>query len=130
MWDLSLPGYKYLGPGNSLDKGEPNNNNDLIAYIHDIEYGKIIEMGGNPYLLWSKADAEAYKKFTTEDYGGALGKVFFGLKSLAHSAGLIGTSLHNLRWERYIGQETGGLKFNHSGEQKLYRTLIQESPKK
>lgn len=89
MWDLSLPGYKYLGPGNSLDKGEPTNYNDFIAYIHDIEYGKIIEKGGNPYLLWSEADAKAYRDFTTSDYGGALGKAFFGLKKVAYDAGLI-----------------------------------------
>ena len=25
MWDLTLPGYKYLGPFNSLDKGVPEN---------------------------------------------------------------------------------------------------------
>ena len=30
MWDLTLPGYKYLGPFNSLDKGVPENQNDLI----------------------------------------------------------------------------------------------------
>ena len=89
MWDLSLPGYKYLGPGNPLDKGLPNNWNDLIALIHDIGYGKIIEEGGNPYLLWSDADAEAYKKFTTDDYGGVLAKKFFGLKKMAYEIGLI-----------------------------------------
>jgi len=89
MWDLSLPGYKYLGPGNSIDKGAPTNANDLVAYIHDLGYGKIIERGGNPYLQWSEADAKAYSEFTTNDYGGALGKAFFGLKKKAYEAGLI-----------------------------------------
>lgn len=99
MWDLSLPGYKYLGPGNPLDKGEPNNANDWVAYFHDIGYGKIIEAQGNPYLLWSHADAEAYSKFTVKDYGGALAKGYFGLKKLAYDAGIIsgfGTSFFNL----------------------------------
>lgn len=96
MWDLSLPGYKYLGPGNKLDKGKPTNYNDLVAYIHDIGYGTIIEKGGNPYLLWSEADAEAYNAFTLHDYGGAAGKAFFGLKKLAHQAGLI-DSFENLQ---------------------------------
>lgn len=99
MWDLSLPGYKYLGPGNPLDKGEPTNANDWVAYFHDIGYGKIIESGQNPYLLWSQADADAYNQFTTKDYGGAAGKAFFGLKKLAYDAGLIGTSFSNLPWD-------------------------------
>lgn len=126
MWDLSLPGYKYLGPGNSLDKGSPESWNDLVAYIHDIEYGKIIEMGGNPYLLWSEADAKAYQQFTTEDYGGALGKAFFGLKSLAHKAGLIGTSFINLRWVRSSGQSTAPKKCKLGEEQKQLRVMIHE----
>lgn len=89
MWDLTLPGYHYLGPGNKLDKGKPRNYNDFVAYIHDLGYGKIIEEGGNPYLMWSEADAEAYRKFTTDDYGGTLGKMFFGLKKKAWEYGLI-----------------------------------------
>lgn len=89
MWDLSLPGYKYLGPGNKIDKGTPSNFNDFVAKIHDIGYGKIIHRGGNPYLHWSEADAAAYRSFTTGDYGGALAKTFFGLKKAAYEAGLI-----------------------------------------
>ena len=89
MWDLSLPGYKYLGPGNKLNKGKPTNYNDFVAYIHDLGYGKIIEQGGNPYLQWSDTDAEAYNQFTSEDYGGTLGKAFFGLKKMAYENGLI-----------------------------------------
>nr|QKE54888.1 MAG: capsid protein [Parvoviridae sp.] len=89
MWDLSLPGYHYLGPGNKLNKGKPTNFNDFVAYIHDLGYGAIIEQGGNPYFLWSDADAAAYNKFTTEDYGGALAKAFFGIKKVAYHTGLI-----------------------------------------
>lgn len=36
--DLTLPGYNYLGPGNSLNKGEPTNKADALAEIHDKEY--------------------------------------------------------------------------------------------
>lgn len=90
MWDLTLPGYKYLGPGNKLNKGLPTNYDDWVAYIHDIGYGKIIEQGGNPYLLWSEADAEAFRQFSLRSYGGVIGKSFFGLKKLSHDLGLIG----------------------------------------
>lgn len=38
MPKLIWPGYKYLGPGNSLDSGTPVNEADLIAKQHDHEY--------------------------------------------------------------------------------------------
>ena len=97
MWDLTLPGYKYLGPGNKLNKGTPEGYNDMVAYIHDHAYDKIAKKGGNPYLNWSKADADAYRKFTANDIGGVAGKTFFGLKKALHDQGYIdavpGTSL-------------------------------------
>lgn len=34
----TLPGYKYLGPGNTLNLGEPTNPLDAIAKIHDEQY--------------------------------------------------------------------------------------------
>lgn len=40
MPNLTLPGYKYLGPGNSLDEGEPTNSADAIARQHDIAYDR------------------------------------------------------------------------------------------
>ena len=33
-----LPGSNYIGPGNSLDSGNPKNQFDLIAYSHDNQY--------------------------------------------------------------------------------------------
>lgn len=35
---LTWPGYKYLGPGNDVDLGEPVNDADAIARYHDLEY--------------------------------------------------------------------------------------------
>lgn len=32
------PGHRYLGPGNPLDNGEPVDNADKIARVHDNEY--------------------------------------------------------------------------------------------
>lgn len=40
---LTLPGYKYLGPGNSLNRGVPVNALDSAAKKHDEKYHKITE---------------------------------------------------------------------------------------
>lgn len=40
---LTLPGYKYLGPGNSLNRGVPVNKLDSVAKKHDEQYHKITE---------------------------------------------------------------------------------------
>lgn len=90
MWDLSLPGYKYLGPGNKLNKGKPLNYNDWVAYLHDHGYDKLLKQGKNPYLKYNEADRVAEASFTNSDYGGALGKLFFKGKRYAHQVGLIG----------------------------------------
>lgn len=39
--NLTLPGYKYLGPGNPVDSGEPSNRLDAIAQRHDQAYTRI-----------------------------------------------------------------------------------------
>ena len=89
MPDLSLPGYKYLGPGNKIDKGVPTSYNDWVAFLHDLGYGEIIARGGNPYLTFSKADEVAIQRFDNSDWGGIIGKAVFQLKKKAHEAGLI-----------------------------------------
>lgn len=40
---LTLPGYNYLGPGNSLNSGVPVNQLDAAAKTHDEKYHKITE---------------------------------------------------------------------------------------
>lgn len=89
MRDWTLPGYKYLGPGNRLDKGTPNNRNDAVAEKHDHGYARLQAEGKNPYLQWSKEDETARRDFSFDDYGGALGKTFFTAKKLAYKSGLI-----------------------------------------
>lgn len=38
---ITLPGHKYLGPGNTIDTGEePIDNDDLLAFNHDHDYNK------------------------------------------------------------------------------------------
>lgn len=35
-----LPGHNYIGPGNPVNNGEPIDQDDLIAQVHDIDYSK------------------------------------------------------------------------------------------
>nr|QTZ83201.1 MAG: capsid protein [Phoenicopteridae parvo-like hybrid virus] len=88
--DFSLPKYNYLGPGNSLYKGKPTNKNDEVAFHHDVRYGEYMKRKKNPYINWNQADEDAMTKFTDDDYGGFLGRRFFGFKRSAYNAGLIG----------------------------------------
>lgn len=90
MRDWTLPGYKYLGPGNRLNKGKPRNKNDAVAYKHDLAYDHHIKSGRNPYWNFNDADEKAMNEFTWDDYGGAAGKTFFQFKKLAWKAGLTG----------------------------------------
>lgn len=54
MW----PGYSYLGPGNSLDRGQPVNELDKAARIHDYAYAALQKDGVNPYLQYNQADKD------------------------------------------------------------------------
>ena len=92
MRDWTLPGYKYLGPGNSLFKGRPTNEDDLIAFLHDLGYDHLIKnVKKNPYWNWNKADEEGLKRWTTKTIGGRLARAFFKTKRAAAKVGLIGT---------------------------------------
>lgn len=84
MPDFTLPGYKYLGPGNKLDKGKPTNHSDDVARTHDYAYHEYQKQGYNPYLQTSKADDDFIKN-AGNDYGGLIGKGYFGLKKAALS---------------------------------------------
>ncbi|XP_072463668.1 uncharacterized protein [Notamacropus eugenii] len=77
----TLPGYKYLGPGNTLDHGEPTNQSDKAAKKHDQHYHLIQQAEHNPYLYFNEADRtfiEETEKAT--DWGGWLGNKAFKLK--------------------------------------------------
>jgi hypothetical protein len=97
MWDLTLPGYKYLGPGNKLNKGKPRSKADAVAKAHDIEYEKLLQLGKNPYTNWNKADEKFMNNVNLNEYGGLAGYGFFGLKRAAHIAGLIGSVQNHKR---------------------------------
>lgn len=80
---LVAPGYKYLGPFNSLDKGEPVNKTDAAAFKHDKRYGDLQASGINPYITYNDADEE-FMAEVGDDIGGKIGKaVFAGKRKLA-----------------------------------------------
>lgn len=61
---LVPPGYKYLGPFNDLDRGEPSNENDRAAQIHDKDYDKL---GNAAYFLYNKADEDFLERLKPDD---------------------------------------------------------------
>lgn len=78
---LVPPGYKYLGPGNSLDQGEPTNPSDAAAKEHDEAYAAYLRSGKNPYLYFSPADQRFIDQTKdAKDWGGKIGHYFFRAK--------------------------------------------------
>lgn len=78
---LVPPGYKYLGPGNSLDQGEPTNPSDAAAKEHDEAYDTYLKSGKNPYLYFSAADQRFIDQTKdAKDWGGRIGHYFFRAK--------------------------------------------------
>lgn len=75
------PGYKYLGPGNDLNQGEPTNPSDAAAKEHDEAYDQYIKSGKNPYLYFSPADQRFIDQTKdAKDWGGKVGHYFFRTK--------------------------------------------------
>ncbi|AOF39990.1 capsid protein 1 [Mink bocavirus 1] len=78
-----LPGFKYLGPFNPLNNGEPVNDVDKAAQAHDQEYQKLIDSGINPYFNFNKADSDFIENLSRDNsFAGWLGKSAFRLKSI------------------------------------------------
>ena len=95
------PGYRYLGPGNSLDVGDPTNEADALAREHDKAYSAILAAGGRPYTQWSEADQVFFQNLRVNDIPTAVAKGLFGLKKGLNRLGVIGrtgTSFENLPW--------------------------------
>lgn len=81
---LVLPGYKYLGPLNSLDKGKPVNEADSIAYDHDLAYNSAKSSDEI-----RTADLEAITRFgksaSSGSFGGLVGALGIGSKYAVES---------------------------------------------
>nr|QKE54998.1 MAG: capsid protein [Parvoviridae sp.] len=72
---ITLPGYKYVGPFNSLDNGQPVNALDAAAREHDINYG-------DPNINTMDADeALAHQAGESDTYAGTMVQGIMGLKS-------------------------------------------------
>lgn len=77
---FTLPGSKYIGPGNGLDLGVPKNKTDAVAQKHDIRYsdtkwrydhGEIDKETAEKEVV--KEDTDAIREFYNE--GGIQGNV-------------------------------------------------------
>lgn len=88
---LVLPGYKYLGPGNGLDKGEPVNKADAAALEHDKAYDEQLKQGDNPYVKYNHADAKLQSDLKDDtSFGGNLARgVFQAKKRILEPLGLV-----------------------------------------
>nr|WDW25754.1 MAG: VP1 [Canine parvovirus] len=88
---LVLPGYKYLGPGNGLDKGEPVNKADAAALEHDKAYDQLLKQGDNPYVKYNHADAKLQSDLQGDSsFGGNLARgVFQAKKRILEPLGLV-----------------------------------------
>lgn len=94
---LVPPPFKYLGPGNSLDRGQPYNLVDQDAYEHDLQYSKNTNSNNI-----QNADKDFIKKTSDHIVEGLQGKGSIS-DFIGGVAGHIGIGVkHNL--EKHIGQ--------------------------
>lgn len=86
-----LPGSKYIGPGNRMDKGKPVDQADANAYQHDIDYDNYIKKGHKPkdvYLGYSDADERLLKNTKATTANGLAVNLGMGAKKLLNMTGL------------------------------------------
>lgn len=60
----TLPGTNYVGPGNPMDLGLPITDGDALAYEHDLAYGRLLDSGVPPKLVYAgltQADDDAIR---------------------------------------------------------------------
>ena len=86
-----LPGSKYIGPGNEMNKGKPVDEADANAYQHDIDYDNYLKKGHKAkhvYTGWSDADERLLKKTKADTPNGLAVNLGMGAKKLLHKTGL------------------------------------------
>nr|ASC49296.1 VP1 [Dromedary camel bocaparvovirus 1] len=78
---ILFPGYRYLGPFNPLDNGEPVNKADEAAKRHDLAYNQYLNKGLNPYLKFNKADQQLIDDLSDDSsLGGKFARGVFSVK--------------------------------------------------
>lgn len=117
------PGYKYLGPGNDLNRGEPTNYNDSVAQKHDIAYNDFINANGDPYWNWNEADQKFLQDLHPDDIPTYIAKGVFSLKKGAASVGLLGT----LEKKQKMGKKPGQLRREADEKSSWYSHKAEES---
>jgi len=68
-----LPGSKYIGPGNRMNKGKPVDQADANAYQHDVDYDNYLKQGHKAkdvYLGYSDADERLLKNTKADTASG------------------------------------------------------------
>jgi hypothetical protein len=92
---LVLPGSKYIGPGNKMNKGKPTSKADADAYQHDIDYDNYLKQGkvksSTVYTGYSDADErllKSSKKRMHKDPNALAATLGMGGKKLLNKIGL------------------------------------------
>ena len=86
-----LPGSKYIGPGNEMNKGKPVDEADANAYQHDKDYDAYLKKGHKAkhvYTGWSDADERLLKNTKADTPNGLAVNLGMGAKKLLHKTGL------------------------------------------
>jgi hypothetical protein len=86
-----LPGSKYIGPGNRMDKGKPVDKADANAYQHDVDYDNYLKKGHKAkdvYLGYSDADERLLKNTKANTASGLAVNLGMGAKKLLNKTGL------------------------------------------
>jgi len=107
---LVVPGSKYIGPGNAMNKGKPNSSADKAAYQHDLDYGRLLSQGVSKKKLYggfSKADERLMKKADLTTKHGVAAYGGMAVKKGIYKLGLSG---------KKIGDGPGGKGKDYEGD--------------
>jgi hypothetical protein len=88
---VTLPGSKYIGPGNPMNRGKPIDEADANAYQHDVDYDNYLKAGvpaRKVYTGWSDADERLLKKTKADTPNGLAVNLGMGAKKGLHKLGL------------------------------------------
>lgn len=82
---MTLPGEKYIGPGNPMALGKPNSSGDAAAYQHDLDYDAMMKGGMSAkdvYYNFSNADRRLMQRADLTTPGGLAAYLGMGAKKV------------------------------------------------